>query len=834
MADQKRFTALIIGECGMGKSTLVYNLAGRPEVDSQLDGTEATGVTKEFTGYDADLRGLNQSDDIVIDTPGIGDQTVRLTDWVAKAERAFQQVNAIICCVSECNPRITLGSDLVTNMINRGFLGDVNRAKKDPQLFDLLCNAVIVVGTKGNLAMKKMRRSMQKNTAPAFAKKCGLEKVKYIAIDAGDWEEPDSGEEDETPMLEVGPLQSHLAKLKGMIDDLEASGKCQHSVMKYVPIKKEELIDMCCCAMGVELTDEDKRRMAEELNDTCWRASTKWFQSLLPSKNNEEFQNENEEIVTELPRDPEVRKRVIKQKVEEAEPWIIDNIRSLFGVLAEAIGLRESLDIHSYASGSSMVVDNVRKVEIKDGVLVVQITAFPIGISLKAVGKKGVGAKVSQHTNPLLSNLIPMGSKVVSVGGVDVLQMKYKDILTLVKKSQLPLMMAFTINQEIKLQNKIFSLEFLDTDGDKVKFIKKGDVVSEYVNGNIVIDDLSWFQIKSDGGYIDTGGYGTIPAENLESVRNEINQFFIEVCHWELVEENDELHKWKKTKKIESQFKVDKVKMVEIKDGVLVVQISAIKMSIQPVGDGFGAEVSSHDNPLLSNLIPIGSKIVKVQGVNVLEMKHKDIATLIRKSRPPLTMAFTVNQNDTMGSCKCPEEHEMVLTYGTPPAYGSSSSVTCNVCSEKRIQSLGSGFYHCRPCGYDICMKCARKKSTIKQQKCDPSRMPLPTPKPMPTPSPDSTPPKRKAKPFGLLAGIKGGMKLKKAEPLAPKLKKKSFLEELKKGKKLKPGMQRKLKPKKQAENAELLAKLAKYRQKVESHSDDDNDKHDTDESDWE
>ena len=73
--------------------------------------------------------------------------------------------------------------------------------------------------------------------------------------------------------------------------------------------------------------------------------------------------------------------------------------------------------------------------------------------------------------------------------------------------------------------------------------MKDDDGVKKYVNGNALYD-LSWFIVRSDGTYKDMGGADRFP----ESVRKDMNQFFSEVCHWELVEENDELKKWEKPK----------------------------------------------------------------------------------------------------------------------------------------------------------------------------------------------------------------------------------------------------------------------------------------------
>lgn len=39
--------------------------------------------------------------------------------------------------------------------------------------------------------------------------------------------------------------------------------------MKYTQIQKEDMINMCCNAMGVEVTEEDRRKMADDLD--IWR-----------------------------------------------------------------------------------------------------------------------------------------------------------------------------------------------------------------------------------------------------------------------------------------------------------------------------------------------------------------------------------------------------------------------------------------------------------------------------------------------------------------------------------------------------------------------------------
>jgi len=257
-------TTIIIGEPGMGKSTLVYNLAGRPS-GCKIDGTDAKGVTKTFETFPADLRGEGFKDG-VLDTPGLGDQEVKLTKWLALAEKSFQTVHAIIICVSETNPRITMGAELVSLMLERGFLS--NARADDPNYKSLMKNKIILVGTKGNLATKKLRRAMP-GVAELFAKKAGLEDVgvTYIPVDTGDWEEKDDDEE--TPVLDLRKLRAHMRKLQQEI----SKGASMGLRTSYKVIDSKELIGWANHLLGLELSDEQIRELAKELG--FWRNACK-------------------------------------------------------------------------------------------------------------------------------------------------------------------------------------------------------------------------------------------------------------------------------------------------------------------------------------------------------------------------------------------------------------------------------------------------------------------------------------------------------------------------------------------------------------------------------
>ncbi len=53
----------------------------------------------------------------------------------------------------------------------------------------------------------------------------------------------------------------------------------------------------------------------------------------------------------------------------------------------------------------------------------------------------------------------------------------------------------------------------------------------------------------------------------------------------------------------------------------------------------------------------------------------------------------------------CLRRHVMVHTFKKPPEYGGAPR--CDCCKKEGLQT--SDFYHCTPCGYDLCVSCAHK-----------------------------------------------------------------------------------------------------------------------------
>lgn len=55
--------------------------------------------------------------------------------------------------------------------------------------------------------------------------------------------------------------------------------------------------------------------------------------------------------------------------------------------------------------------------------------------------------------------------------------------------------------------------------------------------------------------------------------------------------------------------------------------------------------------------------------------------------------------------CLCPRDHPMsMLTQTRPPEY--RGSPRCNACRKTELDTDESGYYHCTPCGYDLCIGC--------------------------------------------------------------------------------------------------------------------------------
>jgi len=71
--------------------------------------------------------------------------------------------------------------------------------------------------------------------------------------------------------------------------------------------------------------------------------------------------------------------------------------------------------------------------------------------------------------------------------------------------------------------------------------------------------------------------------------------------------------------------------------------------------------------------------------------------------------------NVTIETCKCPEKHIMHRVKGRVPEYSSNGVIICDNCQVKNLQYDDNGFYHCKPCGYDLCMDCVSKLAPKKE-----------------------------------------------------------------------------------------------------------------------
>eukprot|EP00494_Astrolonche_serrata_P026709 UN26972 len=179
MADRNRksknkiIKVLIVGEVGMGKSTLVYNLDCNKDKKT-IDGIAAEGVTKEFKPYkNCNLTGVPGSG-IVLDTPGIGDDDVPPFKWIAMCEKAVDQADYIGVCCNENHPRITLGSKVMAFLMKEGVVSHNGKKRLEDSIF-----IIETMGQTGKKDRKKSQKGMD-NVRKKFAEKCGLEKVPLI------------------------------------------------------------------------------------------------------------------------------------------------------------------------------------------------------------------------------------------------------------------------------------------------------------------------------------------------------------------------------------------------------------------------------------------------------------------------------------------------------------------------------------------------------------------------------------------------------------------------------------------------------------------------------
>ena len=112
---------LVVGETGDGKSTLI-NALRSPGQQEARTGLDSGGVTKEPACFFARIHG---KDVLLIDSPGVGDETVNVGTLVGQLEIALGtgMINGIISCCKVCSNRITMGSKVVQAVIDKGILG---------------------------------------------------------------------------------------------------------------------------------------------------------------------------------------------------------------------------------------------------------------------------------------------------------------------------------------------------------------------------------------------------------------------------------------------------------------------------------------------------------------------------------------------------------------------------------------------------------------------------------------------------------------------------------------------------------------------------------------
>ena len=120
--EKKKFTLLITGKTGVGKSSLVNALIGKPEAE---EGDDKFSHTKEVTSYDVDIEGLKIC---VWDSPGLRDDdddedgTCNDEKYLADMERKItEEVDLVIFCLKMDDQRFQVDDKQAFKMVTKHF-----------------------------------------------------------------------------------------------------------------------------------------------------------------------------------------------------------------------------------------------------------------------------------------------------------------------------------------------------------------------------------------------------------------------------------------------------------------------------------------------------------------------------------------------------------------------------------------------------------------------------------------------------------------------------------------------------------------------------------------
>lgn len=120
------FKAIIVGECGDGKSTIIKAVLEHFGADYDKDklvcDTKSKGVTKDINKYKFTMRDGRTA--YLLDTPGVGDATVKIAVLIESISEILNgvKVDALVMCNAMTKRRVTLGAQIVSGMIKAGIV----------------------------------------------------------------------------------------------------------------------------------------------------------------------------------------------------------------------------------------------------------------------------------------------------------------------------------------------------------------------------------------------------------------------------------------------------------------------------------------------------------------------------------------------------------------------------------------------------------------------------------------------------------------------------------------------------------------------------------------
>lgn len=123
-------TLLVVGESGVGKSSLIKELCGHV-VELPAVGLNPNGVSKSCKAYICRLGALEFR---AIDTPGVGDQTVKVGEIVPQITQVLRghltgvtEVHGVLMCSMINFNRVKLGAGIVAALMQACTLGGKNK-----------------------------------------------------------------------------------------------------------------------------------------------------------------------------------------------------------------------------------------------------------------------------------------------------------------------------------------------------------------------------------------------------------------------------------------------------------------------------------------------------------------------------------------------------------------------------------------------------------------------------------------------------------------------------------------------------------------------------------